>query len=140
MALDVYIQPGPELPPNRHIAEHVVSIEGSGRGENPGCFWFLYPLFNDLAKRTGQRIDLYGDAAFWGETLDALEETLTRAHSLVDAQSDTWQVRTSIQIRPVRQEIYETISKQQMNVLLEKLDGAVRQAKATGVCVIFFGD
>lgn len=140
MALDVYIQPSPEMPPNRDTGEHIVSIEGHGRGENAGYYWFLYPLFKDLTKQTGQHIDLYGNAVFGGDTLDALEKTLALAHLLVDAQLDNWEVRTGIRIKPMVQEVYAVIDKQEMNILLAKLEGAVRQAKSTGAYVSFFGD
>lgn len=141
MALDVYIQPGPEIPPNRSVGEYIFSIEGSGRGENDGYFWFLFPLFNDLAKLTGQRIDLYGDAAFTGDALEALEQTLASARVLVDAQPDTWErVFKHHSKKTGWREERQLINKQQMIVLLEKLEGAVRKAKAAGRFVIFFGD
>ena len=140
MALDVYLQPTPVIPSSRSVGEHVVSIEGTGRDQNDGYFWFLYPLFNDLAKRTGQRIDLFGDAAFAGDTLDELEQTLVSARALVDAQPDVWERVVKVQKKSVWGEERQQLNKQQMFVLLEKLEGAVREAKATGKYVIFFGD
>ena len=57
-----------------------------------GYYWFMWPLFEALAERTGQVIDLYGSAAFHGPALESFREILCEARALVQAQPETWQV------------------------------------------------
>ena len=144
MSLDVYIQPRPELPLIGGDFEPICQINGNGSVEEEGYYWFLYPFFKRLAEQTGQAIDLYGDAFFCGEALDALAQCLVAARSLVNAQPDVWEIHVGTQfgtqLRPVQKEIYSTVDKQQMVALLDKLDAAVRKAKGAGVYVNFIGD
>ncbi len=48
-----------------------------------GYYWFLHPLFHRLAEKTGQYIDLYGDAEFRGDDLQLFREILVEARQLV---------------------------------------------------------
>ena len=73
MALDVYVQPQPELPRIGSKYSRICSFE------DDGYYWFLYPLFEELAKETGQHIDLYDGAAFSGISLEALARTIASA-------------------------------------------------------------
>jgi hypothetical protein len=141
MSLDVYIQPQPGPPWGGPGSEYVCSFEGGYRGANEGYFWFLFRLiFKDLAQQTGQRINLYDFAAFKSDTLDALEQSLIIARVQVTSQPDAWEVVTSTRIPRVPGEVRQTVHKQQMIVLLEKLEGAVCKTRETDAYLTFFGD
>jgi hypothetical protein len=63
-------------------AEYMVSLDGD---ENGGYYWFLRPLLDRLAEKTGQSIDLCEDAEFRGDDLPALRRTrrpLRRGHPI----------------------------------------------------------
>ena len=61
-------------------AEYMVLLDGD---ENGGYYWFLRPLLDRLAEKTGQIIDLYEDAEFRGDDLPVLRSTLVEARRLV---------------------------------------------------------
>ena len=140
MSLDVYIQPSFGWPLVGTEFEAVCSLTWGRGGDVDGYYWFLWPLFKDLAKQTGQLVDLYGDAFFCGEDLDALAQILVHAHGLVNVQPDIWEVHIGTQLQPVRRELYSTVNKQQMVVLLDRLEAAIHRAKNTEAYVSFIGD
>src|SRR5262245_18716475 len=94
-----------------------------------GYYWFLHPLFVDLASNTGAYIDLYGDAAFAGPTLDALGSMVERARRLVEQQPASWQVHVGTQTAPVRRELYSPVERAAFLQLLERLGEIVTTAK-----------
>jgi hypothetical protein len=105
-----------------------------------GYYWFLHPLFVDLASRTGQYIDLYGDAAFAGPALDALGDTTERARRLVEEQPDSWQVHVGTQTAPVHKEVYSGVEGSTFRQLLERLSEIVATARGQNGRVVCFGD
>ena len=77
MSLDVGLSSGPSFVPD--LAPRLAL-------EDDGYYWFLYPLFEKLAERTRQMIDLYGDAEFQGPSLDALRETVAEGRRMVESR------------------------------------------------------
>jgi hypothetical protein len=134
MPLDVYVQPRLEPVRVGGDYEYICSLD------DDGYYWFLFPLFEDLAKQTGQWIDLYGGAAFAGPTLDDLARTLTAAGVLVEKQPPVWEVVIGVRMGPVPEEVRCAVDKQQIRALLDKLEAAVHKAKAAGTYVTFMGD
>src|SRR5690242_164161 len=65
-----------------------------------GYYWFLHPLFCSLAEKTGQYIDLYGDAEFRGDDLQSLRQTLVEARQLVETQPERWSVHVGTRSMP----------------------------------------
>jgi hypothetical protein len=100
--------------------------------EDDGYYWFLHPLFERLAAETGQYIDLYGNATFFGEDLDSLERTLTAAQELVLSQPEAWEVLTNGRAG--------TVQRVQLLQLLDTWEDAIRAAKEQGRPIICFGD
>ena len=135
MALDVYVQPTADMPRISDDYEHICSFI-----DNEGYYWFLYPLFEKLKEETGEYIDLCGAAIFGGNGLDALARTVNTARKRVAEQPEVWEVVTGIITEPVHEEIRLTVNKQQMVMLLDKLEDAVDHAKATRSYVTFWGD
>ncbi len=115
-------------------AEPVVTLEDNG------YYWFLHPLFADLASKTGQYIDLYGDASFAGLTLDALGDTIERARRLVEEQAETWEVHIGTQTAPVHRELFSAVDRQTFRQLLGRLGEVVAIAKGLNGRVVCFGD
>jgi len=108
--------------------------------DDDGYYWFLHPLFERLAAETGQYIDLYGNASFFGADLCALERMLKTARELVWSQPETWEVHTGTQIRPVHQEVFKPVERARMIQLLDTWDDAVRAAKEHERPIVCFGD
>jgi hypothetical protein len=104
--------------------------------EDDGYYWFLYPLFVELQKATGELIDLYDGATFQGGQLAALGRTLSAARSLVASQPAAWQVNVSVPESPV----YKTVNRDQFMALLDRFDHIVARAKALGRPVVCLGD
>lgn len=133
MALDVLLQPHAQIPRYGDDYELVLELE------DDGYFWFLWPFFEQLARKTGQRIDLYGDAVFGGALLDDLKQTLTAVRQSLEGRPQTWEVSVGFQM-PGRQEIFSTVNKLEFKENLDKLEVAIEKAKATGFCLHFWGD
>ena len=141
MSLDVYIQPHPGPPWGGPGSELVCSIEANYRGANEGYFWYLYQsMFKDIAEQTGQRISLYDLVTFRGDTLATLEQALATARLQVSSEPDAWEVVIGTRIPQLPGEVRQTVDKQQMMTLLDKLEGAVCKAKETDAYLTFFGD
>lgn len=103
--------------------------------EDDGYYWFLNPLFGQLAGETGQYIDLYGYAAFAGPDLAALDRMLSEARRLVEAQPESWPVQTAV--APV---LHKPVLRDEFLRLLSTWECAALQARELGRAVICFGD
>src|SRR5262245_15860934 len=68
--------------------------------DDGGYYWFLAPLIEELAQKTGHYIDLYGDASFLHENLKALEGMLIKARQLVNDHEAAWDVCIGEQLVP----------------------------------------
>lgn len=134
MALDIYVQPKAEAPRIGGNYELITQFN------DDGYYWFLVPLFENLWKKTGQTIDLYGNATFSGEYLDDLKAVIIEAKQLLVSQPKIWEVSTGTQISPVRKEIFSTVTKVGFEELLNKIEMAIEKAKSENSCVTFWGD
>ncbi|HZT83039.1 MAG TPA: hypothetical protein VFA26_22605, partial [Gemmataceae bacterium] len=92
------------------------------------------------AARTGQYIDLYGDASFAGRPLAALKEMLSEARRLAEAQPESWDVHVGTQVSPVRQELYRRLDRDGLLELLTAWGRVVERAEQLGRPVVCFGD
>jgi len=113
--------------------------------ENGGYYWFLYPLFVQLAEKTGQLIELYGAAEFRGDALLLLQETLRKARRLVTEQSEEWSVDVGTQTLPNAPEqaprtVFKKVERAKFVLLVDALLAIVELARSTGVAVVCFGD
>jgi hypothetical protein len=108
--------------------------------DNDGYYWFLHPHFEKLRSETGQYIDLYGDVAFVGANLDALERMLTDARRMVESQPTSWKVHTGTQTAPVRREIHQPVERAEFLRLFDVWQQVIDRARQTGRPVVFFGD
>jgi hypothetical protein len=131
-------------PPGPHAAAGpIVSFDDD---ENGGYYWFLYPLLDRLAEKTGQMIDLYGDAAFRGDDLRFLRQTLLEARQLVAQQPVRWSVYVGTQTMPNAPEppppraVYKEVERSKFFTLLDSLLAIVDRASSTGVAVVCVGD
>ena len=134
MALDIYLQPKPEIPRIGGEYELVAQLE------DDGYYWFLFPLWEKLRQRTGQEVDLYGDAAFGGAQLEQLEAVLREAKQLFASQPEFWKVGVGNQTFPIQQEIYSIVSKNEFEKLINKIESAIEKAKAENGYITFWGD
>ena len=132
MALDLGIGDGTSRLP--------VQGEPSLAFRSDGYYWFLHPLFEQLRIETGQYIDLYGDALFSGESLDALERMVAEAKRLVASQPDTWRVHIGTQTSPKQKELYDEVEKGRFLELLDQWQRILARARESGWPVICFGD
>ena len=108
--------------------------------DNDGYYWFLHPLFGQLWTETGKYIDLYGDAAFEGESLAALERMLIEARALIESRPDSWEVHIGTQIKPTKKEIYVPVERDQFLKLIDQWEKIIARAKELGRPVACFGD
>ena len=134
MALDIYIQPKIEAPRVGGDYELITQFE------DDGYFVFLSPLFEHLQKKTGQTIDIYGDAVFGGIHLDDLRDAVIAGKRMLDSQPEKWNVWLGTQTSPVRQELYATVHKQELQRILTEIEAAVTKAKSDGSYITFWGD
>jgi hypothetical protein len=105
-----------------------------------GYYWFLHPLIERLRTVTGQYIDLYGDASFFGESMAALERMLAEAKEMVLSNPQTWQVHAGTQMKPEHKEFYSEVDRTHFMELLSKWQQIIVRAKKTGRPVVCFGD
>jgi hypothetical protein len=113
--------------------------------EDDGYYWFLYPLFERLAERTGQIIDPYSAATFAGPAVAALRETLAEARRLVVAMPEQWDVKTGESIGSTLHPtpptpVYETVRRDAFERLLRRFEGLVDAALATDRPIVCLGD
>ena len=114
-----------------------------------GYYWFLHPLFKDLANETGQYIDLYGDASFSGSDLAGLEEMLRLASKLIALQPTTWNVIVGYELvpyekenhsRPHQKEKFATVDRALFQFSVSEWERVVTRAKELNRPVVCFGD
>ena len=97
--------------------------------DSDGYYWFLHPLIERLKAQTGEYIDLYGDASFYGESLIALERTVAEAKEMVLSHPQSWQVHTGTQLKPEHKELYSEVDRTNFMELLSKLEQIIARAK-----------
>lgn len=111
-----------------------------------GYYAFLHPLFSRLAEKTGQYIDLHGDAEFRGDDLQLLRQTLLEARQLVATQPERWSVHTGTSSMPNATpplppwEVSKEVERSKFLSMLDTLIAIVDRARSTGGAVVCFGD
>jgi len=110
------------------------------RFDDDAYYWFMWPLFEALAKRTGQLVDLYGKATFREDSLAALRDTVSEARRLVSAKPDSWQVVVGWMDMSRKQERYATAQRADFIRLLDDLDRLIAQAEQLRSPIVCLGD
>lgn len=133
MALDVWVGY-----PEPHRGGPSVSFE-------PEAYYsFLYPLLEDFAARHGKMIDPYDGAVFEGRELEDVLALVDRARSLIERQAEAFDVHIGTNmgsfVEPRHEEIYFRVNRADYLVFIERLRGAVLEAKASSRPLVFFGD
>ena len=138
MALDVFLQENPAPPIHGAHYEEILYFDD----DNEAYYWFLYPLFLQLRKRTGKMIDLYDTAVFRGDGLQPLADTIASARQLTKNQPDDWEVVIGFEVGParLRREIQKPVTKAEMLSLLDKLQAAVAKATEKNYYLALWGD
>lgn len=106
--------------------------------DDDGYYWFIEPLFRELAEQTGQYVALYGNAWFIGDDLLALERTLHQAIALVAVQPESWGV--VVGHAGARGEVWMGVLKPCFVTLLETWLALCVQARESGQALVCFGD
>ena len=134
MALDIILSANRQVP--EWNADASVSF---GAGAD---YWFLWPtLIKEIKDATGELIDLYGDAEFFGDNLKKVERLIIKQiHELKNKKEDKWEVHTGTEFQPVKKEIYRTLVKKDLEDKLEKFLLIVRQAIEKDEKIICIGD
>lgn len=136
MSLDIYLQKENKL---LETSDNLfLSLE------DDGYHWFLYEFFEDLAKQSGQMIDLYDDAFFKGESLDLLNQTIQQAKEAISQKPEVWDefIGTTLKKggRTKVERIYSTVCKKNLEVILITLEKAITKAKEKNLGILFIGD
>jgi hypothetical protein len=111
-----------------------------------GYYSFLHPFFSRLAEKTGQYIDLYGDAEFRGHDLQLLRQTLLEARQLVATQPEQWSVYMGTSSMPNATppvppwEVFKEVERSKFLSMLDTLIAIVDRARSTGGVVVCVGD
>ena len=108
--------------------------------DDDGYYWFLHPLFTQLAEKTGQYIDLYGFAYFEPPHLGPLQEMLTQAHQQVESQPETWRVSVGFQTHPEHKEVFEEVNRATFLEVLHQWDSLVKLAQQQSLGIVCEGD
>jgi hypothetical protein len=124
-------------------AEYLVSLDGH---ENGGYYWFLRPLLEQLAAKTGQLIDLHGDAEFRGDDLPVLRQTLVEARRLIADQPERWSVYVGTSSMPNANppvppwRVFQEVERSKFIEVLDTLIAIVDRAISAGIAVVCWGD
>ena len=134
MALDITITVNGKAPKNSK--EQSISFEGGDAD-----YWHLYPLFEKLAKETGEMIDLYADSEFSNGSLLKLRQLLVNEIDRVKAQKEKqWSVYTGTQLQPEKKEIFKVLTRKDFIQKLEKWVSMIDIAIKTNEKIICIGD
>ena len=105
-----------------------------------GYYFYLYPLFVELAKQTGKMIDLYAESEFKTDSLPALKATLAKAKHLVDAQPEDWDVKTGWTDESKTVPMLDRVNKDRFVHLLDDWTNMVNTAITKGQTIRCVGD
>lgn len=109
--------------------------------EDDGYYWFLHPLFERLARDTGEYIDLYGVARFELDQLAAVAEMLTNSRGRIEAMPEKWNVQTAIQTHPgPERPLFSSVNKRQFVELIARFEDVLSEAIRTGTPLLCLGD
>lgn len=113
--------------------------------DDDGYYWFCYPFFEELARQTGQMIDLNDGAWFSGSKLDDLLRTLTRIVERAREMPRAWDqcVGYSIgsHIAPTPPlPIHKPVNRDALLSLVTQFMELVNEAKHRGLWIACLGD
>jgi hypothetical protein len=145
MSLTIGIQQSAGGPLLERIAldEPVVQFNDE---EDGGYYWYLYPVFTEIVEKTGQMIDLYGDAEFRGEHLQELRRALEEARWDAEKQPDQWTVYVGTACMPNATppmppfEVYKDVERTKLIQLLDSLLALIDRATQNDRTLILIGD
>lgn len=101
---------------------------------------FLYPLLEKLRARSGQFVDWYGFAQFTGPELDDLDNTLSEAYALVEAQPGKWLAHNGTPAQPGDEGTFEILDRAGFLERLEQWRRIIKRARELKLSVICLGD
>lgn len=128
MAVDLHIIPTPDTDDlTLHFADD-------------GPYWWLQPTFQKLAQRTGQMIDLYGDAYFTPDLLPAFKHSITEAQQQVQHKPEYWLVGTGTIVQPLPYTRVSFVERRRMLALLKQLMTLIDWALAHAATIECRGD
>ena len=108
---------------------------------NEGVFWFLLPLFDDLANSHGKRIDLYGDVEFRLSELALIDRLIQSARSRCAEMPNSWNQSVGRHTMPKpEQKLRVRVSKDDVVSWLSAIARVVVEARDARVGVRFVGD
>jgi len=116
-----------------HIVKEPLSLQDNG------VYWYLYPYFLNLFKRTGEMIDLYGIARFTGNTLLEFDSTLADLIKTVIAQPDEWDQKVGTLIKPEKKVLYERIAKSDVLATVNLLKKITSEGIKNNAVIVFEG-
>lgn len=129
MALDVWIGDWNKLGSRR-----VASFEPEA------YYWFMYPMFEELAASHGKCIDLYDGCEFQSDEIALVEELISKAEELGRRQPDRFRVHVGTVCEPQERELYEEIDRDSYLEFLATLQSAAKRCLETGNSLHFYGD
>lgn len=129
MALDVWIGNWNKLGSRR-----VASFEPEA------YYWFMYPMFEELATSHGKSIDLYDGCEFHPDELKLIEELVSKAEEFGRLQPDRFRVHVGTVCEPRERKLYEEINRDAYLEFLATLRSAAQRCLDTGKSLHFYGD
>ena len=105
-----------------------------------GLYWYLFPHFEQLAKLTGQLIDLYGDAKFAGGDLGFLDHTLQEVLQELERQPDTWEQKTGELLDVVPKTLTDRVSKNDVGAFVVQFRDLIAKAIKGSGAITCTGD
>jgi K+ transporter len=110
--------------------------------EDDADYWYLWSsMIKEIKTATGELIDLYGNAEFFGNNLSKVEKIVfNQLEELKQIKETQWEVCVGTQTKPIKKEIFKTLIKKDIEEKLQRFLSIIRQAKQTGEKVICCGD
>jgi hypothetical protein len=105
--------------------------------EDDGYYWFMHPHFETLMAKTGQYVDLYGNAWFYGDNLIAMAETLIEIEHEAKQREEAFDVVTG---ESVEGRVLQRVDRERLLLLLEEWGKMAAYAQCMEKSVFCFGD
>jgi hypothetical protein len=113
--------------------------------DDDGRYWFCFPFFEELAKQTGEMIDLYDGAWFDGVKLSELRLTLAAIRTEALTMPEEWQQCTGhtigsalVPTPPIP--VYSAVRREELLEFIEKLDEMAIHANIANKWIACLGD
>ena len=137
MGLDIGIGDGASLVPSQD--EPRLTLD-----EEEGYYWHMRPVFERVARLTGQQIDMCTDASFFGTALDRLATELAVFRDEIQSEPLTWQVHMYSTIsRKSKQRLiarYRTVERAAFLAKVNQLEWIIARSRRLSRPVVFCGD